>query len=278
VSALLAARRQEELRGSLVVSVLFHIGLALFGAVYVFFGLRSGVGWGDIKGGAIRVSTVSSLPGVPLPHPPVITPSRVVTENPGRYHTVKPQPPVLPPPNAIKIPRFKNLEKIIPPRRKPPKPKVALMRERQLLANPRIQKHPLPNPENAIPTGGAGTPEMQTGQKISVANTTGKMIFNGGGFGNEYGWYVQAVQRAVEQNWLLSTVDPSIAQAPRVYVEFDILRNGTVSGLHVTQSSGFGEVDRSAERAVLASNPFPALPPAYHGNDVHVILYFDYHR
>ncbi len=278
MSVSLAVRRQDELRGSLVASVLFHVALGLGGVAYVFIGLRSGAGWGDIQGGAIRVNTVTSLPGVPLPHPRLPTPSTVVTENPGRYHAVQPQPPVLPPPDAIKIPRFKDFQRIYPLRHKPPKPKVALLRERQLLANPRIQKHPPVNPENAIPTGGAGTPAMQTGQKFAVANTTGGLIFNGGAFGDQYGWYVQAVRERISQNWLLSMLDPSITQARRVYVEFDILRDGTISGLHVTESSGYAEVDRTALRAVLASNPLPALPPAYHGNNVHVIFYFDYRR
>jgi TonB family protein len=234
------------------------------------------MGWGNNKGSAVRVNLVSTLPGVPLPHPAVETHSTVVMRNPGLYQA-EPQARIQPPPNAVELPKFKDLRKLIPPIRLKQPNKLALQPERQLLINKRIQKQPLATPQNAIPTGAQGAPAM-SGQKIAVANTTGKLVFNGGSFGNEYGWYVQAVRDRISSNWLLSLIDPSILQARRVYVEFDITRSGSITGLHVTQSSGYPEVDRSAERAVLASNPLPSLPAAYHGNTVHVIFYFDYHR
>ena len=66
--------------------------------------------------------------------------------------------------------------------------------------------------------------------------------------------------------------------APRVYLTFEILRDGTVTNVQITQSSGIPEVDRSALRAILASNPLPALPPDYSGGSVNVQFYFDFHR
>jgi TonB family protein len=272
----LISKRREGLRGSLVASVLFHIGLGIFAIVYPLLHFSHGMGWGNNKGSAVRVNLVSTLPGVPLPHPAVETHSTVVMRNPGLYQA-EPQARIQPPPNAVELPKFKDLRKLIPPIRLKQPNKLALQPERQLLINKRIQKQPLATPQNAIPTGAQGAPAM-SGQKIAVANTTGKLVFNGGSFGNEYGWYVQAVRDRISSNWLLSLIDPSILQARRVYVEFDITRSGSITGLHVTQSSGYPEVDRSAERAVLASNPLPSLPAAYHGNTVHVIFYFDYHR
>jgi len=59
---------------------------------------------------------------------------------------------------------------------------------------------------------------------------------------------------------------------------FTILRDGNVTDVEITQSSGMPEVDRSALRAVLASSPLPPLPPDYAGNKVKVNLYFDFHR
>jgi TonB family protein len=56
------------------------------------------------------------------------------------------------------------------------------------------------------------------------------------------------------------------------------MRDGSVTDVDITQSSGMPEVDRSALRAVLASNPLPALPPDYSGNKVKVSLFFDFHR
>jgi TonB family protein len=82
----------------------------------------------------------------------------------------------------------------------------------------------------------------------------------------------------ISANWLMATVSPNIVSAPRTYVTFEILRDGTVNNVQVTQSSGIPEVDRSALRAILASNPLPPLPPDYSGGSVGVQFYFDFHR
>ena len=100
----------------------------------------------------------------------------------------------------------------------------------------------------------------------------------GESFGQQYGWYVQAVRNRVSSNWLLSTISPSIVNAPRVYVDFDISRDGSISNAHITHSSGIPEVDRSALRAVLASSPLAPLPSSYSGNKVSVEFYFDLKR
>ena len=97
-------------------------------------------------------------------------------------------------------------------------------------------------------------------------------------FGQRFGWYVSAVRNRISSNWLLSSISPSILSAPRVYVDFDIHRDGSISNARVTQSSGIPEVDRSALRAVLASSPLAALPANYSGNKVSVEFYFDLKR
>jgi len=47
----------------------------------------------------------------------------------------------------------------------------------------------------------------------------------------------------------------------RVYLSFDIARNGAVSNIEVKQPSGIPSLDRSAMRALYASNPLTPLPP-----------------
>ena len=51
-----------------------------------------------------------------------------------------------------------------------------------------------------------------------------------------------------------------------------------MTNVDVTQSSGIPEVDRSALRAVLASNPLGPLPSDYSGSKVSVEFYFDFRR
>lgn len=278
VSLPLAFRRRESLSGSLVASVLFHAAIVLAGVLYVAINFHHGPGWGSHfqKGSSIRVNMVSTLPGVPLPPPMIETPSAVRVRNPGLYQA-PPQPPPPPEPNAIQIQKFKALLKPLPPAPAKEKPKVYLDRQRQVLANKRIQKQPAPPPENAVPNGETGEPQINYGQKIVTANGTG-VIGTESDFGNLYGWYVEAVRNRVSSNWLLSLIDPRILSARRVYVEFDILRDGTITGVQLTQSSGIAEVDRSAMRAVIASSPLAALPASYKENKVHVTFYFDFHR
>ncbi|HEV2499168.1 MAG TPA: TonB family protein [Terriglobia bacterium] len=273
----LAYRRRESLSGSLVASVLFHLGIVVTGILYVTLNFNHGPGWGHFdRGSAIRVNAVTSLPGVPLPHPAMETPARVQLNNPELYKA-PPQPPLPPPPNAIEIQRFKELEKPLPPLRTKEKPKVVLQRQPDLLLNKRIQKQQVPPPPNAVLTQAGGAPEMSFSTPITTTNGTGA-IGTSDNFGNLFGWYVEALKDRVSSNWLLSIIDPRVMSAPRVYVEFDVLRNGNVENVKVTQSSGNPEVDRSAQRAVLASNPLPALPSAYKKDHVHVILYFDFRR
>ena len=100
----------------------------------------------------------------------------------------------------------------------------------------------------------------------------------GGDFGARFSWYVEAVQRRISSNWLQSTVDPSVAYAPRVVATFTILRDGTITNVQITQRSNNNSVDNSALRAITASSPLDRLPGAYSGSSVNVEFYFDYHR
>ena len=253
---------RDSLRGSLMASIIFHVALTVFGVAYVMWGTKLGKGWGQAvnTGSAIHVNAVASLPGVPLPQPAITTPKTVVVQSPGLYKD-EPVPKPAPTPDAEKIPKFKEAIKV-------PKEKV--------LANPRIQKEQIPPPPNAIPLEG-GRPTMSYSSVTTSSGEAG-IAFGQQDFGDRYGWYVQAVRNRVSSNWLLSTISPSLLSAPRVYIDFDINRDGSVSNVHVTQSSGFPEVDRSAIRAVLASSPLAPLPADYSGGKVSVEFYFDLKR
>jgi TonB family protein len=254
---------RESLRGPILASIVFHGLLLVIAVVYTFWGARMGKGWGQSlnSGSAIHVNAVASLPGVPLPSPRLVAPSTVAVESPGLYKA-EPVPKPPPTPDMEKIPKFKEAVKPL---------------HEKIRRNPRIQKEVVPPPSNAIPFGQGGKPAMNYSAVTTAAGEAGVAIGNGN-FGELYGWYVQAVRNRISSNWLLSTVSPSILTAPRVYIDFNIQRNGTIADAKVTQSSGIPEVDRSALRAVLASSPLAPLPPEYSGNQVSVEFYFDYKR
>ena len=261
--SMVAYPRRERLGGMLALSASMHILLFLLLVGYTSLSSPFGGGWGKNwgTGGATRIGAVASLPGVPLPAPMLSTPNTLASDNPG-LHETEPQPKTEPEPEAVQIPKFKDSTKP----------------EKAERVNTHIRKEKPVYAENAVPYGLGGQPSMSYTQIVSGAGEGGLSFGEGGDFGERYGWYVASVRSRISGNWLLSTISPSILTAPRLYMTFTILRDGTVTGVEITQSSGQPEVDRSALRAVLASNPLPALPPDYAGNRVKVNLYFDFRR
>jgi TonB family protein len=81
----------------------------------------------------------------------------------------------------------------------------------------------------------------------------------------------------VQTNWLQNTIDPAVRQARTAHavVAFTIYRDGTVKDIKVSQTSGNLSMDNSGLRALMASNPMPALPPDYRGSYVTVLFDFD---
>jgi TonB family protein len=253
---------RESLRGTVLLSFSLHVLLFIVAAAYTVIGPRMGGGWGRSwgSGGATRVGAVASLPGVPLPAPMQPTRGTLATQNPGLYQT-ETKKEVVPPTPKEEIPKF---EKSVPT-------------EKAIRVAKRLQKDVAPPPENAIPFGLGGKPTVSYTQ-FANAGGEGGLSFGEGGFGNRYGWYVAAVRNRISANWLVGTISPNIVTAPRVYVDFYIQRDGTVDDVKIKQSSGIPEIDRSALRAVLASNPLGPLPPDYSGDRVFVEFYFDFHR
>ncbi len=70
-------------------------------------------------------------------------------------------------------------------------------------------------------------------------------------------------------------VDPNVRSAPKVFIQFEILRDGSVANESVKQSSGVPSLDRSGIRAIRASQ-FPPLP----GGETRVTVefFFEYTR
>jgi periplasmic protein TonB len=263
MSAAAAIAAPPDLRAPLLYSIALHA--LLFGSVTVsvLFSHR-GETWGGPGGGdgAVTVGLVGSLSGVPLPQPATITPSRVVDTTKGLYK--EEQRPPEPPEEAQHIPVFSRERT----------PRVVSHRSR-------VFENSVPPPENAVPYGQGGAPALPYTSFSMAGGVQGGLGMNGpggGNFGARYSWYVEAVRRRISENWLVSTVDSGVREAPRVTVSFQILRDGRITNIQVQQSSGNASVDNSARRAVLGSNPLPPLPSDYSGSTVNVEFWFDFHR
>lgn len=254
----------------LVMSAVFHVVVfTLVAFSPTLFPMRGDASWGSNTGGAggINVKIVGTVSGVSLPSPEVVTEGAAANDSQGFYKTEDAVPP--PPDNdAEPIPETKAPVRVTPP---PPKPRRAVTPPKSTApVEPEV-------PANAVPFGQGGRPALTYGQFTTGAGPAG-IGFGDGTFGNRYGWYVDAITRRISQNWLQSLVDNRIRTAPRVYLSFDIERNGTISNMEIKQASGIPSLDRSAQRAILASNPLPALPGDYRGGTVNVSFYFEYAR
>jgi protein TonB len=238
----------------------FHLGLTALILLYsaVFKGNR-GEGWGAGGGGsAIGVTLVGS---VPLPATAAQTQNVLANESKGLTQS---QPKVEEKePDAIEI-QGKN-SKIKP------------------------KKTPNPTKENSKPAPAEDTNQVAYGEGGPVSGPYGSFaaggakggfgIEGGGGdFGTRFGWYVQIIQRKISENWLKYEVDPSITGGQRVYITFDVARDGHPYNVSVEQSSGVPSLDDSAKRALQRIDTFGPLPTDYSGSKISVEYWFDYTR
>ena len=250
----------DRLGRPLAWSVGLHIGVTIFAIVYSFVAGRStGSGWGAGGGGdAIGATLVSS---VLLQTAPAQNENILANESKG---ITKSQPKTIDQdPDAIAI-QGKNT-KI------KPKPTPA--------AN-KGKPQPEPEEETNQVAFGEGGPVSGPYGAFNAGGAKGGFGFTGGGgdFGTRFAWYVQAVQRKVAENWLKYEIDPTIKSAQRVYITFDIMRDGHPANPQIEQSSGVPALDISAVRAIQRIDTFETLPPEYSGSKVSVEFWFDFKR
>ena len=248
------------MRRPLAWSLGLHVAFTVFVVLYaIFIPGFGGTAWGSGGGGDAMGATLVSA--VPLPANPTETTNVLATESKGLS---KSQPTVQEKePEAIPIPDKNTKTKI-----KPTPVTSATKRKAQ----------PEPPESNQIPYGEGGP--VSGPYTMSAGGAKGGFGFTGSGgdFGNRFSWYVQAVQRKVTENWLKYEVDPRITDAKRVYLTFDIARDGHPMNVEIEQSSGVPSLDLSAMRALQRIDSFGPLPPDYSGSKVSVEFWFDYKR
>jgi protein TonB len=234
-----------------------HIAIAGSIVLYAVIGPGGhGSTWGAGGGGdAMGVSLVSS---VPLPASAVQTQNVLANESKGLTQS---QPKAEEKePEAIAIPGKNAKIK--------PKPRSSESQKAQ------------PEEENNLVPFGEGGPVSGPYGGFNAGGAKGGFGFTGGGgdFGSRFAYYVRVVQQKVSENWLKYEVDPRISDARRVYVTFDIMRDGHPTNVQVEQSSGVPSLDQSAVRALQRIDTFGPLPSDYSGSKVSVEFWFDYKR
>jgi len=252
----------ERLRGALVGSIALHGGIiAAFVGLTVLHPLGKVEHWGEENGGRFGSVAVNAVPSIPLP-------SRSSTPNPVANDTEsqvpqapskKPQPKVqAPDPNAIALKSKTAKQKLIPHELAP--------RPNQWADKQQYR----PNQVYSSAGQAASSPlyQMQGGGGVGVGTNSP--------FGTRFGYYANLLRGKVEGAWKTNDVNPRIQTAPPVTIQFTIRKDGSLSpGLpRITQSSGDGNLDRSAQRAVLDAAPFPPLPAGFDRSEATVDLTF----
>jgi protein TonB len=231
-------------------------GLLVYSAV---FSAPRGQGWGAGGGGEAMGATLVST--VPLPASPRQTENILANESKG---LTKSQPkPEQKEPDAIEI-QGKN----------------AKIKPKKIETATKAKPQPVPVEESNQVAFGEGGPVSGPYGSFSAGGAKGGFGFTGGGgdFGTRFAWYVRVVQQKVAENWLKYEVDPRVSTAQRVYITFDIARDGHPANVQVEQSSGVPSLDISAVRAIQRIDTFGALPPDYSGSKISVEFWFDYKR
>jgi TonB family protein len=253
-------QEDQSLRQFLIYSIIMHVSVAVVIAVSAFIQFRNNQ-WGGVGGdlGGTKVSLVSSA-GIPMPKETVVTESKAVDPTKGLYKEEPPKPPE-PKTDATKIPKFEK-EKPLPPSRPS-----------------RTLNSKTPPPDNAVPYGKGGNPDLPTGySQTPGAGSSGSSVPGQGNtdFATRYGWYIAAAKRRVAPNWNLLFLDPQARNSRTLHcvISFTIMRDGTIKNLRVEQSSGNSSWDTAGLRAIQSSVPFPPLPTDWRASDVSVLWDF----
>jgi periplasmic protein TonB len=246
---------------ALAWSLGLHVGITVLLLVYSWFFYRTtGEGWGSGGGGdAIGATLVTTVPIAAAP-----TQSQNVLANESKGVT-KSEPKIEEKePDAIEI-QGKNAKK------KPPKKEETATKEKA---------QPAPEEESNQVAFGEGGPVSGPYGTFSANGAKGGFGISGGGgdFGTKYAWYVRVIQQKVSENWMKYEVDPRIQTAQRVYITFDVERDGHPDHVAIEQSSGVPSLDNSATRALQRIDTFGPLPGDYPGSKISVEYWFDYSK
>jgi TonB family protein len=94
--------------------------------------------------------------------------------------------------------------------------------------------------------------------------------------GVDFGPWLRRFKNQVERNWIVPTA--AMTYRGRVVIQFNVLRNGTITDLNVVQPAMYPSLTNSALNALKLSNPTSALPPEYPAERVFFTVTFHYNE
>jgi len=228
---------------------------------------------------ALGVRKPASRPKAERPEPPKPKPA---AEEPAP-EPPKPRPEPKPEPEPPKPKPSREEAPVLPekPEKKPkPAPQSEMPRPAPAPVTPG-KKPPTPKPpasggkgNNPAGTAPQGEPDGEAGRKgAPTGKPEGTSSFGSqiAGLDNpdfKFGYYIDQLLSAIDQKW----VRPPLGNDVQAIIAFRIQRDGSISDLQVSRSSGYNSFDLAALRAVQNASPFPPLPRAYRNDSLGVNL------
>ena len=244
----------ERTIGPAIGSLVLHFALACSAITYAWMlGLFHHNLWGSTgTGGAMQVNLVSSA--LPLPSQQ-INKNVLTTETPS-------QAPATPSPKEQKH----EDETAIPIAGKQVKPKPQ--------TTPKTQQHQ-PQPQQNVAQYGEQAGSVMP-RAVQQPGTVGQTTVGDNGFANMFPYYVEGINRKMNETWNKFEVDSHTPKGARVFLIFTIHRDGSVSNIQLDRSSGSPTLDRSCQRGVQRVDTFGPLPSQYNQSTLQVEYFCEY--
>jgi protein TonB len=258
--AIAATRRDDTLGNGLLGSFLLHgsfVAAILLGA---WIAHHTGKRWGEAGAvsGAVQATMVDAIP-MP-PRQPTDQDSYLSTDTVSAAPITSPAKTVeAPPPDAVPIVT-----------KTPPKP---IKTADKTTPPPPLHPQPIPPDPTKAQSG------ESTGIRAAISSTqttagTFSVQLNDAAFGTRFAYYVQQIRQKVAEQWYTNMLDPQAA-GHRVYITFQVERDGSLTNIRIAQRSGDNTLDMTALTAVRHIDTFGPLPEAYTGSRIEVTYFFD---
>jgi len=254
--------RPEPLGKWMAGSAALHASLVGLFLLLNWVGSRPKAQFGELNGGGLGSVAVNVVSTIPLPR-------RSGPENPLANDTESrvPTPPPKPKPKpAVKAPE----PDAIPIKRKNVKPSEAASERNSF----REKQKDLDN--QLYSTKG----QALASQLVGKVGAGGVSLGTNSPFGEQCGFYANLLRNQVARNWKKNELDPRIRSTGMAAVTFTLHPDGSVpaTSVNLAQRSGNSALDYSAQRAILDSIPFPAIPAQCPQKTVDVEFDFELER
>jgi len=247
-----------QLGGGLAGSFVLHSAVAALLVGWAWYS-HSGANWGDAHATASSIQA-TMVSAIPLPSKQPMNKDNVLaTDNPSPA-------PIPPAPHTVEAPKA---DAIPIPTMHPKPAKIA----EQTTPTPPAHPQSIHVEPNKAATGETGGVRIAMSTTQTQAGTVSVGIPDAG-FGARFAYYREQITQKVAQQWYTGMLDPQ-ATGHRVYISFEVQRDGTPTNIRVAQASGDTTLDQTALSAVRHIDTFGPLPDGYQGSYINVTYYFD---